>query len=281
VRVRQLQPIAFRRLTLDFSRTYLMGVCNVTPDSFSDGNQHYEASAAVARAEALVRAGADLIDVGGESTRPGATRVGAAEEWARIEPVVRALAGRVTVSVDTYKAEVADAALQAGAELVNDVSGGTLDPELLRVCALHRAKLVLGHLRGTPADMAGRAEYRDVVREVRDELAERLARAVERGVAREQIFVDPGLGFAKTGGHNLTLLAHLRALAELGRPIVVGASRKSFLGQLTGKAPGDRELATAAADTAAVLNGAHVVRVHDVAAQRDAVLVADAIRRAS
>jgi dihydropteroate synthase len=171
--------------------------------------------------------------------------------------------------------------LDAGAEIVNDVSGGMLDPEILRVVARHDACVVLGHLRGTPADMNTHARYDDVVRDVIAELSERIATATAAGVPRARVLVDPGLGFAKTGEHNLTLLARLDALGALGCPVVVGASRKSFLGRLTGRELGARELATAAADTAAVLHGANVVRVHDVAAQRDAVVVADAIRRAA
>ena len=277
----ELQPMEFRRLTLDWRRTYLMGVLNVTPDSFSDGNHWIDPERAVAHGAFLVASGADVVDVGGESTRPGAQPIAADEERRRVLPVVRPLAERVTVSIDTYKAEVAQAALDAGAEVVNDVSGGALDPDLLRVTARAGAALVLGHLRGSPADMSARAEYDDVVREVRDELAERVARAVEAGVPRARVLVDPGLGFAKRAEHNLRLLARLDGIAQLGLPIVVGASRKSFLGKLTGRAADARELATAAADTAAILRGAHMVRVHDVAAQRDAVLVADAVRSAA
>jgi dihydropteroate synthase len=277
----EVRPLEFRRATFDFSRTYLMGVVNVTPDSFSDGGAWAEGNAALARGLKLVADGADLVDVGGESTRPGAVPVSAREESARVVPVVRALAAGAIVSVDTYKATVAAAALDAGAELVNDISGGALDPDMLRVVARHGAYVILGHLRGTPADMSARARYDDVVREVVAELAQRIEAATAAGVARERVLVDPGLGFAKSAEHNVALLANLDAVAALGCPVVVGASRKSFLGKLTGREVNERELATAAADTAAVLHGAHVVRVHDVAAQRDAVLVADAIRRAA
>jgi dihydropteroate synthase len=277
----EVRPLEFRRATFDFSRTYLMGVVNVTPDSFSDGGACSEDGAALARGLKLVADGADLVDVGGESTRPGAPPVSAREEAARVVPVVRALAHGATVSVDTYKASVAAAALDAGAELVNDISGGALDPEMLRVIARHGAYVILGHLRGTPADMATHARYDDVVREVVAELAQRIEAAAAAGVARERMLVDPGIGFAKNGDHNLALLANLDQLSVLGCPIVVGVSRKSFLGRLTGREVNEREVATAAADTAAVLHGAHVVRVHDVALQRDAVLVADAIRRAA
>jgi dihydropteroate synthase len=274
--------LAFRRATFDFGRTYVMGVVNVTPDSFSDGGAFLDPAAAIAHGRKLVADGADVVDVGGESTRPGAQPVPAREEAARVVPVVRALAELATVvSVDTVKAEVAAAALDAGAEIVNDVSGGTLDGELLAVVARHRAVVILGHMRGTPADMQLHARYDDVAREVTRELGRRVEAALDAGVAQERIFVDPGLGFAKTAAHNLHLLAWLDSLAALGCPIVVGASRKSFLGKVTGQDVAHREQATAAANTVAILNGAAMVRVHDVAAQKDAVAVADAVVRAS
>jgi dihydropteroate synthase len=262
-----LQPLGFRRITLDWRRTYVMGVVNATPDSFSGGGTD---------PLSLVEAGADIVDVGGESTRPGAAPVEAAVEVRRILPVLERARGSVTLSVDTYKAEVAAAALEAGAEIVNDISGGTLDPEILRVVARAGAAYVVGHTRGTPAEMQARAQYADVVAEVRDELAERVARAREAGV--ERILIDPGVGFAKTAEQNVVLLAGLEALKALGLPIVVGASRKSFLGKLTGRPVEDRELATAAADTAAILRGANIIRVHDVAVQLPAIQVADALR---
>ena len=272
--------LTFRRATFDLSRTIVMGVVNVTPDSFSDGGSFADTAGAIAHGGKLVADGADIVDVGGESTRPGAGAVPLKEEAARVLPVVRALAGAATVSVDTYKAAIAAAALDAGAEIVNDVSGGALDPELLRVVAGHRAYVILGHMRGTPAEMNAHARYDDVVRDVVRELGQRIDAAVAAGVDHGRILVDPGLGFAKTGAHNLALLGRLTELQALGCPIVVGASRKSFLGTLTGRGVEGRELGTAAADTAAILGGARVVRVHDVAAQRDAVAVADAIVRA-
>jgi dihydropteroate synthase len=274
-------PLEFRRGTFDWRRTYVMGVVNVTPDSFSDGGSLADERAAIARGVALAAAGADVVDVGGESTRPGAVPVPLAEELARVLPVVRALADVVTVSIDTGKAEVAAAAIEAGAEIVNDVSGGTLDPELLRVVARTDACVILGHLRGTPADMMRHARYDDVVSEVRAELLARVDAAVAAGCSLARLLIDPGLGFAKNAEHSLTLLSRLRELRTLGLPLVVGASRKSFLGRVTGRDVHDREIATAAADAVAVFNGAHLVRVHDVAGQRDAILVADAIARAA
>jgi dihydropteroate synthase len=277
----ELHPLEFRRERFDWGRTYVMGVVNATPDSFSDGNLWLDTSAAVARAVELKAAGADLVDIGGESTRPGAMPVPAAEEIARVVPVIRALRDVAVVSIDTYKSEVAAAAIDAGAEIVNDVSGGALDPQLLRVAARSNAYLILGHLRGSPQDMTQHARYDDVVREVRNELGRRIEAAVAAGNSLTRLMIDPGLGFAKTAEHSLTLLARLRELHALGLPVVVGASRKSFLGRVTGRDIGGRELATAAADAVAIINGAHIVRVHDVAAQRDAVLVADAITRAA
>src|SRR6476646_4057596 len=242
--------LTFRRATFDLSRTIVMGVVNVTPDSFSDGGAYGDTAQAIAHGGALVAEGADIVDVGGESTRPGAAPVPVREEAARVLPVVRALAGAVTVSVDTYKAEVAAAALDAGAEIVNDVSGGALNPELLAVVAQHHAYVILGHLRATPAQMHEHARYTDVVREVKRELSERIDAALAAGVSGTRILVDPGLGFAKTGAHNLELIGRLSELRGLGFPVVIGASRKSFLGALTGRTGDERETATAAADTA-------------------------------
>jgi dihydropteroate synthase len=262
-------------------RCLVMGVLNVTPDSFSDGGNWLDPDKAITHGLELTSQGADIVDVGGESTRPGAQPVGAAEEIRRVAEVVKGLAGRVTVSIDTYKAEVADVALGLGAEIVNDISGGALDPELLAVVARRGAAVVLGHLRGSPLDMQSQARYTDVVSEVRDQLRERLDRARAAGIPPERTLIDPGLGFAKTADHNLALLARLDALAALGRPIVIGASRKSFLGPLTGQeAPEARDAPSVAAHVAAILHGANVVRVHNVAAHRDPIRVADAIRRA-
>ncbi len=268
------QPLQLRRLSLDWSRTYILGVLNITPDSFSDGGLFLDPEDALTRGAALAEAGADVLDIGGESTRPGERPpVPAAEERARVVPAVEQLSRTHTVSIDTMKAEVADAALQAGAEIVNDVSGGTAEPDILKVAARRGAAVVLGHW--------GRAgEHRDIVREVCEELAQQVARAVEAGVPRGRVLIDPGLGFGKTGAHNLELVTRLGELKRIGCAIVVGASRKSFLGRVTGRPVGERELATAAAHTAAILHGANIVRVHDVGGQRDAVRMADALHRA-
>jgi len=268
------------RTRLPEQRTLVMGVVNVTPDSFSDGGKYLAADAAIEHGLRLAAEGADLIDVGGESTRPGSLPIPAEEERARVEPVVRALAARagVPISVDTSKAEVARAALDAGAEIVNDVSGLQHDPELGRMVARAGAAACLLHVRGTPQDMQQRAAYRDVLGEVHDELIEALERACEAGIDEERIALDPGLGFAKTAEHNLLLLRRLRELTQLRRPLLVGASRKSFLGKLSGKPAPERLTGSLAAATIAALNGASILRVHDVAATREALSVVDAVR---
>lgn len=235
-----------------------MGVLNVTPDSFSDGGRYLDVEAAVAHGLAMAADGAAVIDVGGESTRPGAAPVDEAEERRRVVPVVQALAPHVRVSIDTMKATVAEAAVEAGATMINDVSAS-----LWPVAAAANTAWVAMHMRGTPADMQGLAHYDDVVAEVGAFLAERAAAAAEAGV--EEVWIDPGLGFAKTAGHNLALLRRLRALTALGYPVLVGASRKSFLGLLTDNAPADDRLeASVAAATWAAAHGAAMVRAHDV-----------------
>ncbi len=258
----------------------MVGVLNVTPDSFSDGGRFLDPGAAVEHALRMASEGADLVDVGGESTRPGAPRVPEEEELARVIPVLQALARSrfpVPVSIDTSKAAVARAALDAGASLVNDVRA-LADPEMARVVAGSGAPVVLMHMRGTPGDMRERATYHDLVAEVRAELAAAMARAEAAGVARERIVLDPGIGFAKTAGQSVEILARLPELLSLGRPLLVGPSRKSFIGALTGAPPEERLPGTLAAVAAAVLGGATFIRVHDVAASRQAVLVAVALR---
>jgi len=261
---------------------FLMGIVNTTPDSFSDGGRFLDRDAAVARALRLAEDGADAVDLGGESTRPGAPPVAEAEELRRVLPVVEALRARgfpLPISVDTTKPAVARAALAAGADLVNDVSC-LADPALARVAADAGAPLVLMHTRGTPADMASRAVYGDVVAEVAAELEAALVRAERAGLPRERVILDPGIGFAKTAAHSLELLARLPELRALGRPLLVGPSRKSFIGAATGAPLARRLPGTLAAVTAAVLAGAEWLRVHDVAEARQAALLAAAIRSA-
>ena len=260
-----------------------MGVVNVTPDSFSDGGTLADLSSAIDAAVRMVEQGADLIDVGGESTRPGAQAVSAADEQRRVLPVIEALAARVAVplSIDTYKASTADAALAAGAVIVNDVSGLRYEPKLGDVVARRGAAMILMHTRGRSGEMYEQASYLDVVGEVLDELRESMAFATGAGIAADRIMLDPGLGFAKEAPHSYEALARLDELSELGRPLVAGPSRKSFLARPLGGrvAPADRDWATAAAVTAAVLAGAHIVRVHAVAEMLHVVRVADEIRR--
>lgn len=264
-------------------RAVVMGVLNVTPDSFSDGGLALDPAdhpgRAIAAGRALAAAGADLIDVGGESTRPGADPVDVTTELERVVPVVAALAeDGLAVSIDTTKARVAREAIAAGACLVNDVSAGTFDPGLLEVVAAHDVGYVLMHLQGTPATMQLAPSYGDVVTEVHDALARGLERLEAVGIARDRVVVDPGIGFGKTVAHNLALLAELERLVPLGRPVLVGASRKSFLGAVTGvEAPRERLAGSIAAAVVAVERGARVVRVHDVAATREALAVLDAV----
>ena len=265
-------------------RCAVLGVLNVTPDSFSDGGRHLDRADAVAHGVALRAAGADLVDVGGESTRPGAQRVDAAEERRRVLPVVRELvAERVPVSIDTTRAEVAEAALEAGAMVVNDVSGGLADPAMLPLVAEAQVPNVVMHWRGHSDRMADLATYEDVLGEVRAELVARVDAAVLAGVDPDRIVLDPGLGFAKTAAHNWALLRRLDVLVELGFPVLVGASRKRFLGELLADAagrprpPDGREVATAVLSAVAARAGAWGVRVHDVAASMDAVAVATAL----
>ncbi len=263
----------------DLGRTRVVGVVNVTPDSFSDGGAYLDPRAAVSHGLALVAAGADLVDVGGESTRPGARRVGEQEELARVLPVVTELAAAgVRVSIDTQHAAVAAAVLAAGAVLVNDVSGGRADPDMLPLLAATGAPCVLMHSRGESADMRAAARYDDVVGEVCEELARRLDAALAAGVDADAICLDPGIGFHKIGAQNWSVLAHLDALTRLGRPLLVGTSRKTFLGALLatgdGPRPTDRrEAASLATAVLAAHAGAWAVRVHDVAPAADAVRV--------
>ncbi len=259
-------------------RTLVMGVVNVTPDSFSDGGLWLDPQAALGQARELVAHGADLLDIGGESTRPGAARPSVADELHRVVPVVRAVAGLgVPVSVDTMRAEVAAAALDAGAQLVNDVSGGLADPEMVPLVAERAVPFVAMHWRGHSHDMQSRAAYQDVVADVCRELAERRDAILAAGVAADRLVLDPGLGFAKTPEHNWVLLAHLSELHELGHPLVVGTSRKAFLGRVgrpegaEPRPPLERDVATAATSVLAAQAGVWCVRVHDVRGTRDAL----------
>jgi dihydropteroate synthase len=270
------------------SRTAIMGIVNVTPDSFSDGGRFQAVDTAVAHAEHLIQCGADIIDIGGESTRPFARAVSPQEEIDRVLPVIERLTGTISVpiSIDTTKSEVAEAALDAGAAMINDISALTMDPQMAATAARHGVPVILMHMQGTPRTMQLDPTYDDVVADVREYLAAAIRRAAAAGIARKNIIVDPGIGFGKTGRHNLLLIQRLRELAELGAPVLVGPSRKRFIRDLI-KAPGqddpapDRpevEAGTQAAVAVAVMNGAHIVRVHDVESTKATLSVLDAIR---
>jgi dihydropteroate synthase len=275
--------IARRTLALG-RRTLIMGVLNVTPDSFSDGGRFFDTECAAAHAAEMLDDGADIIDIGGESTRPGGAQVTTEEELRRIVPVVESLRAQLPgaiISVDTTKVEVARHALDAGAEIVNDISALRFDASLADVVARAGAGLVLMHSRGTPATLHTLPPVADIMREATESLRRSIAVAEGRGVRRAQIAIDPGIGFGKSQGQNLELLAKLDALADVFAdfPLLVGTSRKSFIGRLLGDAPPERRLhGTMASVTAAILGGAHIVRVHDVRAAVETALVADAIR---
>ncbi len=261
-------------------RTAVMGILNVTPDSFYDGGRHRGADKAVSNALAMIEAGADIIDIGGESTRPGATPVPLDDELGRVLPVIRGLR-RVTnlpISIDTTKAPVARAALAEGADIVNDISALRFDPDMVNLVAAENVPIILMHMTGTPRTMQLEAHYGDVVAEVRNFLATRIDFATERGVKREKIIIDPGIGFGKTTEHNLALLRGLAGLASLGQPLLVGASRKAFIGKILNAVPDERLEGSLAAAVAAVLAGAHMIRAHDVKETLRVIRVADAIR---
>ncbi len=265
-------------------RTLVMGVLNVTPDSFSDGGQFLSLDGALAQAEQMILAGADIIDIGGESTRPGSSFVSEEEELNRVIPVIERLANlSVPISIDTTKAEVARVALQAGAEIVNDISGLRFDPAIAEVVARTGAGLILMHSRGTPKDMQTLPPVEDIIREVITGLRESFRVAIEHGATSDRIAIDPGIGFGKTLEQNLEIIAKLDQIARefSDVPIAIGTSRKSFLGKLLNGAPADERLnGTIATVVASVMNGAHIVRVHDVKATIEAVRVVDAVRKA-
>ena len=268
---------------IPLDRVAIAGILNATPDSFSDGGRYTDPGRAAAAAAEMVASGAALLDIGAESTRPGAGPVPAEEEGRRLLPVLRAVRRAVDVplSVDTRKAAIARLALEEGADLVNDISAGRDDPALLPICARAGVPVVLMHMQGTPVTMQERPHYTDVVAEVSAFLAARARAAMAAGVAREAIVLDPGIGFGKTVRHNCELLRRLDVVVGLGYPVLVGVSRKGFIGALCGGRPTEgRLVGTAAAVALAVAGGAHLVRVHDVAAMRDVVSVAEAVRGA-
>ncbi|MBD2412187.1 dihydropteroate synthase [Nostoc calcicola FACHB-389] len=263
-------------------RTYLMGILNVTPDSFSDGGEFNTTSAALVQAQALVAAGADIIDVGGQSTRPGAKQITLQEELDRVLSVLQVLRREISVpiSVDTTRAAVARASVEAGADMINDISGGSFDSEMLPTIASLGVPIILMHIRGTPQTMQQMTDYQDLMAEILSFLRHQIAAATAAGIHRDKVIIDPGIGFAKNYEQNLEIFQQLRSLRALNCPILVGASRKSFIGRILNQPdPKARVWGTAAACCAAIVNGADILRVHDVQEMREVSLVADAIFR--
>jgi dihydropteroate synthase len=260
-------------------RTLVMGVLNVTPDSFSDGGLYFDKQLAIDRALQMVEEGADIIDIGGESTRPFSDPVPLEEELRRVIPVIEAIAPKVAVpiSIDTYKAKVASEALQAGASIVNDISGLRFDPDLARVVSENGAGLILMHIKGTPKTMQLDPHYEDVILEIKEYLKESIKKAESEGVHPDSIVIDPGIGFGKKLNHNLEIFRRLRELEELGKPILVGPSRKSFIGEILGVPVSERLYGTLGAVAYCALKGVHIVRVHDVKAVRQVLDIIDAI----
>ncbi len=260
-------------------RTFVVGVINVTPDSFSDGGQNFDTSNAIARAIEMEAEGADIIEIGGESTRPGATPVPVTEELARVLPLLEALQSRVSlpISVDTYKNEVARQALNYGASIINDISALRFDEAIANTIAETGAGLILMHMRGKPATMQQMEPSEDIFAQISSDMKSALEKAAKNGVKREQIIFDPGIGFGKTLEQNLAILNHLERFEKLDLPIMIGASRKSFIGRITGRAAPERIFGTAASVAAAILRGAHLVRVHDVKEMVEVARLTDAI----
>jgi len=261
------------------ARTLVVGVLNVTPDSFSDGGKTLEPARAIERALEMESEGADIIEIGGESTRPGATRLPAEEELSRVLPVLKGMGGRLRVPIafDTYKSEVAATALAHGASIINDVSALRFDPKLAEVAARESAVLVLMHMRGEPATMQKIEPSPDIFAEIESDLGEAIMTAESRGASRHKLVIDPGIGFGKTLDQNLAILNHLDRFSSFNLPLMIGTSRKSFIGRITGRAEDDRVFGGAASIAIAILRGAHLVRVHDVKQMADAARVADAI----
>ncbi len=276
---RRFFTLRFPKVELQLDRTLVMGVLNVTPDSFSDGGQFLEPEAAIRGGEEMVRDGADLLDVGAESTRPQSKPLDAGEEWGRLEPVLRGLVDRVDVpiSVDTYKSETAERALDLGAQMVNDVTG-LRDPQMVKVVARHDVPVVIMHMQGTPQTMQENPQYDDVVSDIIRYLRERITAAIEAGLDKEKIVVDPGIGFGKTGEHNLTLLRRVSEFRSLGRPILLGTSRKSFIGKILDLEVEERLEGSLASAVLAAAGGAHMIRTHDVKETVRALRIADAIQ---
>lgn len=269
----------FGRIEYDLStRTFIMGILNVTPDSFSDGGKYLEPEKAIEHAKRMIEDGADIIDVGGESTRPGSDPVRLEEELQRVVPVIKELSKvvNVPISIDTYKSKVAEAALDAGACVVNDISAMTFDSDMVKVVKKYGASVVLMHIKGTPKNMQENPTYDNVIEEILKYLMDRVNVARDNGI--KQIIIDPGIGFGKRFEHNIEIIRNLKVFREIGYPLLVGPSRKSFIGNILNLPPAERVEGTAAAVTACILNGANIVRVHDVKEMKRVAMVADALK---
>ncbi|MCP2729259.1 dihydropteroate synthase [Limnofasciculus baicalensis] len=277
------QPITIRNRTFHWGeKTYLMGILNVTPDSFSDGGEFNTIEAAKAQAQHLAAAGADIIDIGGQSTRPGAAEISVSEECDRTLPIIAAVRSllSIPISIDTTRAAVAQKAIAAGADLVNDISGGTFDPDMFPVVAQLGVPMVLMHIRGTPQTMQKLTDYQDLIAEIYQFFDTQINAAVAEGILRSHLIIDPGIGFAKTSQQNIEILQQLPRFHDIGLPILVGVSRKSFIGNILNKPdPKDRVWGTAAASCSAVASGADILRIHDVLEMADVSRVADTIWR--
>lgn len=274
--------LCFHNFELDFlKKTYLMGILNVTPDSFFDGGRYFSVKKAIDRALRMIEEGADIIDIGGESTRPGAEPVTADEELRRVIPVIEGLSKKISIpiSIDTYKARVAESAIQAGATIVNDISGLRFDPEMPEIVSKYKVPVIIMHIKGTPRDMQKNPSYNALIPEIIEYLRESIVIAKEAGIQENMIIIDPGIGFGKLPEHNLEIIKRLKDFTSLGKPLLIGVSRKSFIGKILNNAPPEERLeGTAAAVVASILNGANIVRVHDVGFMHKVVKVVDAIK---
>jgi dihydropteroate synthase len=275
--------LSWNNFILDFSqKTCIMGILNITPDSFSDGGRYFDKTSAINKALQMVEDGADIIDIGGESTRPGSEPVPVEEELRRILPIIKAIAGeiKIPVSIDTYKSEIAKRALDAGASMVNDISGLRFDPEMAKVVSDYKVPVVIMHIKGTPKIMQHKPVYDALIPEILGYLSQSITIAGEAGISDNIIMIDPGLGFGKTFEHNLEIIHNLHEFTLLGKPVLIGPSRKAFIGKILGDLPPEERLeGTAAAVAISIMNGANIVRVHDVKEMARVARVADAIKR--
>lgn len=277
-------PLTWRNHSLLLhERTHVMGILNVTPDSFADGGLHFKTEEAIEHGLAMARDGADIIDVGGESTRPYAEKVSLEDELARVIPVIEALSEElaIPISIDTYKAEVASRALKAGASIINDISALRFDPHMISLAAEAGVPVIVMHMKGTPADMQTNPTYENLIPEMIDFLRDALNKAINGGIREEMLIIDPGIGFGKTFDHNLEIIRDLALFRELGRPILLGSSRKAFIGHILDREPLERDMGTMATVAAGIMNGAHIVRVHNVKMAVETIKIMDAIRRGS